>query len=141
MTKQKSEAPHPIDKSVGRLVAQRRIELGYSQSDLGRALNLTFQQIQKYEKGTNRISASKLWEASRFLDVDVSHFFGGSSRPEPLTSLALPTRYSVEANRLMTQLKVGDQKLILAFARRLEGRTNDSGEETSARCQGVHSRP
>nr|WP_236547584.1 helix-turn-helix transcriptional regulator [Brevundimonas sp. G8] len=52
-----------------------RLHRGFSQSDLGRAIGLTFQQVQKYEKGTNRISASKLWDISRFLAVDISHFF------------------------------------------------------------------
>ena len=54
------DGPHPVDRHVGRRVCEKRISLGYNQSDLGRALGLTFQQVQKYEKGTNRISASKL---------------------------------------------------------------------------------
>ena len=52
------DGPHPVDRHVGRRVCEKRIGLGYNQSDLGRALGLTFQQIQKYEKGANRISAS-----------------------------------------------------------------------------------
>jgi transcriptional regulator with XRE-family HTH domain len=54
------ELPHPVDVHVGRRVCEKRLSFGYNQSDLGRALGLTFQQIHKYEKGANRISASKL---------------------------------------------------------------------------------
>jgi transcriptional regulator with XRE-family HTH domain len=67
----------PVDVWVGARVAFRRMEIGKNQSDLGRALGLTFQQVQKYEKGTNRISSSKLWAAAQFLDVPVSYFFEG----------------------------------------------------------------
>lgn len=70
---------HPVDRHVGRRVAERRLSLGHSQSDLARAIGLTFQQVQKYEKGTNRISASKLWEISRFLGCDVAAFYAGLS--------------------------------------------------------------
>ncbi|MGH7018335.1 MAG: helix-turn-helix domain-containing protein, partial [Brevundimonas sp.] len=62
--------PHPVDRHVGRRVCEKRVALGYNQSDLGRALGLTFQQIQKYEKGANRVSASKLWDIARFFKVD-----------------------------------------------------------------------
>jgi transcriptional regulator with XRE-family HTH domain len=122
MAKPTTEEPHPIDKSVGQRVARRRLELGYSQADLGKALNLTFQQIQKYEKGANRISASKLWEASSFLDVDVSYFFREPNRQEPVSMSAMPTRYSVEINRILPALSIEDQKLILSIAQRLEVR-------------------
>ncbi len=66
-----ADGPHPVDRHVGRQVTDKRIELGYNQSDLGRALGLTFQQVQKYEKGANRISASKLWMVARFFKVDI----------------------------------------------------------------------
>ncbi len=67
--------PHPIDVHVGHRVRGRRTLLGMNQSALGEALGLTFQQVQKYEKGTNRISASKLWKLTQILDVPVSYFF------------------------------------------------------------------
>ncbi len=67
--------PHPIDVHVGHRVRGRRTLLGMRQSELGEALGLTFQQVQKYEKGTNRISASKLWQLTQILDVPVSYFF------------------------------------------------------------------
>src|SRR6218665_1044372 len=71
------DGPHPVDRHVGRRVCEKRISLGYNQSDLGRALGLTFQQIQKYEKGANRISASKLWQMADFFKVDIGYFFDG----------------------------------------------------------------
>jgi transcriptional regulator with XRE-family HTH domain len=74
--------PHPVDRHVGRRVAQRRTGLGYNQGDLGRALGLTFQQVQKYEKGINRISASKLWLIAQFLKVDIAWFFDGLAGPD-----------------------------------------------------------
>ena len=65
------DGPHPVDRHVGRRVCEKRLALGYNQSDLGRALGLTFQQIQKYEKGANRVSASKLWDIARFFKVEI----------------------------------------------------------------------
>ena len=70
--------PHPVDIHVGSRVRLRRIFLGYSQEKLAHALGLTFQQIQKYERGANRISSSKLFELSRLLDVPVGFFFEGA---------------------------------------------------------------
>ena len=68
-------APNPIDIHVGNRVRLRRTLLGLSQEKLGEALGLTFQQIQKYEKGSNRIGSSRLWDLSRVLKTDVSYFF------------------------------------------------------------------
>ena len=67
--------PNPIDIHVGSRVRLRRTLLGMSQEKLGEAVNLTFQQIQKYERGANRIGASRMYELSRVLDVPVSFFF------------------------------------------------------------------
>lgn len=67
--------PHPIDVHVGARVRLRRTALKMSQDKLGEAVGLTFQQIQKYERGTNRIGASRLFEFSTFLDVPISYFF------------------------------------------------------------------
>ncbi len=65
----------PIDVHVGARVRLRRTLLGMSQTGLGDALGVTFQQVQKYEKGKNRISASRLYDLSRVLDVSIEHFF------------------------------------------------------------------
>jgi transcriptional regulator with XRE-family HTH domain len=72
-----------MDVHVGGRVRLRRTLLGMSQEELGRAIALTFQQVQKYEKGVNRISASMLWKMTRVLDVPVSFFFDDTdSMPE-----------------------------------------------------------
>ena len=70
-----SGQPNPVDVHVGTRVRLRRIVLGLSQERLAEALGLTFQQVQKYERGANRIGASRLWDLSRVLEVPVSHFF------------------------------------------------------------------
>jgi len=67
--------PNPIDVHVGSRVRLRRTLLGMSQEKLGEAIGLTFQQVQKYERGANRIGASRLFDLSRVLDVPVSFFF------------------------------------------------------------------
>jgi len=73
-----TKAPNPVDKYVGSRVRMRRIMLGMSQEKLGEALGITFQQIQKYEKGTNRIGASRLQQISSILQVPVAFFFDGA---------------------------------------------------------------
>lgn len=72
------KTPNPIDKHVGSRVRMRRMMLSMSQEKLGDALGLTFQQVQKYEKGTNRIGASRLQQISGILSVPVSFFFEGA---------------------------------------------------------------
>jgi transcriptional regulator with XRE-family HTH domain len=72
------KAPNPIDRHVGSRVRMRRMMLSMSQEKLGDALGLTFQQVQKYEKGTNRIGASRLQQIAHVLQVPVSFFFEGA---------------------------------------------------------------
>src|SRR3979409_2192053 len=72
------KAPNPIDKHVGSRVRMRRMMVGMSQTKLGDALGLTFQQVQKYEKGTNRMGASRLQHIAHILQVPVSFFFEGA---------------------------------------------------------------
>ncbi len=90
------KAPNPIDKHVGSRVRMRRMMLGMSQEKLGDALGLTFQQVQKYEKGTNRIGASRLQQISHILQVPVSFFFEGAptvpslGRPEGMGEAPSP---------------------------------------------------
>ena len=73
--------PHPVDIHVGGRVRLRRTLLGLSQTALGEAIGITFQQLQKYENGSNRISASRLFDLSRVLDVPVGFFFDGVLDP------------------------------------------------------------
>ncbi len=70
-----SDTPHPVDVHVGQRVKLRRTLMGMTQGKLGEAIGLTFQQVQKYERGANRVSASKLWQLSEVLDVPTSWFF------------------------------------------------------------------
>lgn len=81
--------PSPIDVHVGSRVRLRRTLLGMSQEKLGEAIGLTFQQVQKYERGANRIGASRLHDLARVLDVPVSFFF--DDMPGPQTASAEPT--------------------------------------------------
>lgn len=77
-TSMAKKAPNPIDRHVGSRVRMRRMMLGMSQEKLGDALGLTFQQVQKYEKGANRIGASRLQQISQILQVPVEFFFEGA---------------------------------------------------------------
>jgi transcriptional regulator with XRE-family HTH domain len=74
--------PNPIDRHVGSRVRMQRMLAGVSQEKLGEALGLTFQQVQKYEKGTNRISASRLQQIAKMLGVPVAFFFEGAPAGE-----------------------------------------------------------
>lgn len=74
--------PNPIDAQVGEKIRTRRRLLGISQEKLGAALGVTFQQVQKYEKGTNRVSASRLQNISELLNVPPSFFFSRSTEPD-----------------------------------------------------------
>lgn len=76
-TETKNKTPHPVDIHVGSKIRQRRTMLGVSQEKLADSLQLTFQQIQKYETGRNRVSASRLFQISEILDTEVAHFFDG----------------------------------------------------------------
>jgi transcriptional regulator with XRE-family HTH domain len=78
-----TKAPNPVDKYVGSRVRMRRIMLGMSQEKLGEALGLTFQQVQKYEKGTNRVGASRIQQISEILQVPVSFLFEGGPSGTP----------------------------------------------------------
>jgi len=75
LPKKKPGTPNPIDIHVGSRLRQRRTLLGMSQGKLGDTVGLTFQQIQKYERGANRIGASRLYDLSRVLDVSIAYFF------------------------------------------------------------------
>ena len=77
-----TKAPNPVDKYVGSRVRMRRIMLGMSQEKLGEALGLTFQQVQKYEKGTTRISAGRLIHIADTFKMDVAKLLKGLCRYE-----------------------------------------------------------
>lgn len=85
---------HPIDHHVGQRLRQRRRLLGLTQQKLAEAVNIRFQQIQKYESGANRISASRLWSLSRALGIPVAYFFDGLNGRDP----AAPEQLNGHAN-------------------------------------------
>lgn len=91
-----------IDIHVGTRLRLRREALGISQGNLGRRLGLTFSQIQKYEKGSNRIGAGRLFQIAAFLGVSVSHFFEGlnGERTDPLVQAHAPGASSDEVRQL-----------------------------------------
>ncbi len=82
MAEEKESRPSPVDVHVGGRIRLRRTLMGMSQERLGDALGLTFQQVQKYERGVNRVGASRLFDLSRVLDVPISFFY--DNMPEPL---------------------------------------------------------
>ncbi len=91
----KESRPSPIDVHVGSRIRLRRTLLGMSQERLGEALGLTFQQVQKYERGVNRVGASRLFDLSRVLDVPISFFF--DDMPD-----ALSGNYGAQANKRLS---------------------------------------
>jgi transcriptional regulator with XRE-family HTH domain len=92
--RQKGDKPNPIDVHVGSRVQLRRNMLGLSQEKLGEAIGLTFQQVQKYERGANRMGASRLHDLSRVLDVPVSFFFDDM---DPVRAPAIPAGFAEPA--------------------------------------------
>src|SRR5918997_5492636 len=97
--------PNPIDIRVGARLRLRRNMLGLSQERLGEAIRLTFQQVQKYERGANRIGASRLYELSRVLDVSVSFFFDDTDpvRAPAMGGFAEPSVETFESDLLHKQ--------------------------------------
>lgn len=127
MSKAITSGIHPVDLHVGRRIRAQRKALGVSQGRLAEALGLTFQQVQKYERGANRVSASKLWDIACTLQVDVSHFFSGFE--EPAAGVAEtgpvfdhgrgPGREGLELASLMQRLKPAQRQRVLDFIRAL----------------------
>lgn len=76
-------SPHPVDVHVGSRIRDRRTSIGMSQEKLGTAAGITFQQVQKYENGSNRISASMMWVFCKALGIEVSALFAGLSDRAP----------------------------------------------------------
>jgi transcriptional regulator with XRE-family HTH domain len=95
--------PNPIDVHVGARIRTRRTILGISQMDLGKRIGLTFQQIQKYEKGSNRVSSSRLFDLARVFDVPLSYFFDENART--LLSIRCRRRTVVWLRRIGGQLR------------------------------------
>ena len=91
--------PNPIDVHVGNRIRLRRTLLGYSQEKMAALLGLTFQQVQKYERGTNRVGASRLWDIGNVLDVPVSFFYEDMDKDVANQS---PRAFSLPAGELVS---------------------------------------
>jgi transcriptional regulator with XRE-family HTH domain len=129
------KAPNPIDKHVGSRVRMRRMMLSMSQEKLGAALGLTFQQVQKYEKGTNRIGASRLQQISHILQVPVAFFFEGApSEHAPIEGLAEAPSPSYVSDFLATSDGLALTKAFMEIKEpRLRRRIVDLVEEIAGR--------
>ncbi len=90
------EPPHPTDLRVGQLLRERRMLLGMSQERLGALLGVTYQQVQKYERGANRIGSSRLQDLCRVLGVPITYFFAAGAGARGLDEAAAPFVHDVE---------------------------------------------
>lgn len=108
---------HPVDVKVGENLRRVRKLRGLSQGELGERIGVTFQQMQKYEKGDNRVSASKLWEAMRALDVPLGEFYAGLS----IDAGELPPGPHEELAKLSEGMTPAKRRLLLKLARELAG--------------------
>ncbi len=139
MAEQNKKKPNPIDAHVGGRIRMRRNMLGMSQEKLGESLGITFQQIQKYEKGTNRVGASRLQAIASILEVPPAFFFenaptdehtpiGGLSEDSSMTSVMefCSSSEGIQLNRAF--VKIGDPKIrrrILELVKSLSDDDND----------------
>ena len=116
--------PNPIDIDVGDRVRKLRLLLGLSQHRVGAALGVSFQQIQKYEAGVNRIGASRLQQSADFLEVPISYFFGhGSERKSDLPGRI--SRETLQLDRAFHALPdAKTRKIILDLVESLAGAAN-----------------
>ena len=117
--------PHSIDVMVGKRVRLRRLQLSFSQTDLATKLGLTFQQVQKYEKGTNRISCSRLYEIAATLKVPITFFFSDENEVGTDMKVAdnLDPAHIRDGLRLITAfglIEKTKRKKVVAFAESLE---------------------
>ena len=121
------EKAHPIDQMVGQRVRVARIERGMSQTELADAVGITFQQIQKYERGTNRVSASRLFDIARVLKLDVAWFFkdppADIARLLEVEELALPvfSRLEIRALKKLARLDPHIRRDAFAIIDALDG--------------------
>ncbi len=119
-----SDSPHPTDVRVGRLLRERRLQLGISQERLGAMLGVTYQQVQKYERGANRIGSSRLHDLCKVLGVRASYFFDepdtaespGLAEAAPagfdLSGAVLPDARGREARELLAAFRgIGDPEI------------------------------
>jgi len=133
-----TKAPNPVDKYVGSRVRMRRIMLGMSQEKLGEALGLTFQQVQKYEKGTNRIGASRLSRIAEVLGISVGELFEtpGSAAQDSKSPANSPLRLLSgrdELRVLTAYSRIADPRLRRAIVELVESAADRRPEPAPAR--------
>jgi transcriptional regulator with XRE-family HTH domain len=137
-----TKQPNAIDVHVGQRVRLRRMILGVGQEKLGDSLGVTFQQVQKYEKGTNRISASRLQQIANFLSVPVPYFFEDQP-PEHGTSKTnadhdngtdfLSSPQAFRLNSAFTRIKDNNvRRAVIALVRALADREEAQGKHSSS---------
>lgn len=97
MAKEPDTAPNPVDLHVGLRIRLRRKEMGVSQERLAEAIGLTFQQVQKYERAANRVSASKLYEMARALKTSIAYFYEGLPEGDAVGLEAVEARPGAQA--------------------------------------------
>lgn len=122
-------SPHPIDITVGARITSLRLAKGMTQTDLATQIGVSFQQVQKYERGSNRVSASRLWRTAEALDVPMTYFFDGvtTDTGAPREEQAM-TPWARELLALEKKLPASARKLVLNMARQLaERETTASG--------------
>lgn len=135
------QEPHLVDIHVGARIRMRRKSMGLSQTQLADSVGITFQQLQKYERGANRVSASKLYGMAVTLQTSVAWFFEGMP---PLDSVVdgdkrtmavrrfMATEEGVELASLVPQLPLSQRLQILALAKTLSLDINDNGSDEAA---------
>lgn len=111
---------HPVDVHVGKRIRHRRWMVGMTQQHLADSVGIKFQQIQKYETGMNRVSASRLWDIARTLDVSISFFFEGLGGGEPQSAPAsdiLANKEAMELVRAYYAIPEAQRKRLFDLAR------------------------
>jgi transcriptional regulator with XRE-family HTH domain len=140
-TEDLDRSPNPIDRHVGLRIRLRRKELGVSQEKLAEAIGLTFQQVQKYERAANRVSASKLWEVARALSTNVGYFYEGlgdfvapvgADAPRDAVQEFLLTPEGIELATCFPQIPRGRvRRRILDLVRALAGEADAEGDPSA----------
>ena len=98
--------PNPVDVWVGHEIRRRRVEMGMSQTTLAEQVGVTFQQVQKYEKGVNRVGAARLQQIATALDVPVTFFYDGDGKAREVESLLfLDSSFSLRLLRAYSKIK------------------------------------
>jgi len=114
-----SDSPHPIDLHVGKRIRHRRWLIGVTQQVLADSVGVKFQQIQKYEIGSNRVSASRLWNIAQTLGVPVAFFFEGVENTDPAIDVFLTDKEAVMMLQAYYKMPIGTRKHMMKMAREL----------------------